>query len=99
MLFAMTERYESTGDVWKAMDCLTEKLMEQAADRVKAETAGNNMVIGKNMEQLCGRLFFICGVWTGKRSEWRLRNSIPDSGRELLKRNICMPIILCWRDK
>ena len=29
MLFAMTGRYESTGDVWKAMDCLTEKLMEQ----------------------------------------------------------------------
>lgn len=24
MLFAMTGRYESTGDVWKAMDCLTE---------------------------------------------------------------------------
>ena len=58
MLFAMTGRYESTGDVWKAMDCLTEKLMEQAADRVKAETAGNNMVIGKNMEQLCGRIVF-----------------------------------------
>lgn len=58
MLFAMTGRYESTGDVWKAMDCLMEKLMEQAADRVKAETAGNNMVIGKNMEQLCGRIVF-----------------------------------------